>query len=142
MAEDEQETEEDMSLKKKEFKYRGKTIEELKLMEIREFAKLLKSNEKRTALRQHDQIQKFIIRCGRRVAKNKQIKTHSRGMLIVPKMVGLKIHIHDGRTFVPIDITGEMLGHRLGEFSVTRTKVKHGAAGIGATKSSAAQSVK
>jgi small subunit ribosomal protein S19 len=140
--EDEQESEEDMSLKKKELKYRGKTIEELKQMDIREFAKLLKSNEKRTALRQHDLIQNFIIRCGKRAVKNKPIRTHSREMLIVPKMVGLKINIHDGRTFVPIDITIEMLGHRLGEFAVTRTKVKHGAAGIGATKSSAAQSVK
>ena len=142
MAEEEQEAEEDMSLKKKEFKYRGKTLDELKQMEIREFAKLLKSNEKRTALRQHDLIQNFILRCGKRIVKNKQIRTHLREMLIVPKMVGLKVNIHDGRNFVPIDITGEMLGHRLGEFAPTRTKVKHGAAGIGATKSSAAQSVK
>jgi len=146
MAEqDEQETEEDeedMSLKKKELKYRGKSIEELKQMDIREFAKLLKSNEKRTALRQHDLIQNFILRCGKRVVKNKPIRTHSREMLIVPKMVGLKIQIHDGRNFFPIEITIEMLGHRLGEFAATRTKVKHGAAGIGATKSSSAQSVK
>jgi len=140
--EEEQESDEDMSLKKKEFKYRGKTLDELKQMDIREFAKLLKSNEKRTALRQHDLIQNFILRCGKRTVKNKQIRTHLREMLIVPKMIGLRIHIHDGRIFVPIDITGEMLGHRLGEFAATRTKVKHGAAGIGATKSSAAQSVK
>jgi small subunit ribosomal protein S19 len=139
---EEQENEEDMSLKKKELKYREKSLDELKQMDIREFAKLLKSNEKRTALRQHDEIQKFILRCGRRIAKNKPIRTHLREMLIVPKMVGLRLHIHDGRNFVPIDITIEMLGHRLGEFAVTRTKVKHGAAGIGATKSSAAQSVK
>ena len=145
MVEEEQiteEDEEDMSLKKKELKYRGKSIEELKQMDIREFAKLLKSNEKRTALRQHDLIQNFILRCGKRVVKNKPIRTHSREMLIVPKMVGLKIQIHDGRNFFPIEITIEMLGHRLGEFAATRTKVKHGAAGIGATKSSSAQSVK
>jgi small subunit ribosomal protein S19 len=141
--EEEQETdEEDLSLKKKEFKYRGKTLDELKQMDIREFAKLLKSNEKRTALRQHDEIQKFVLRTGKRIVKNKAIKTHLREMIIVPKMVGLRINIHDGRTFVPIDIVGEMLGHRLGEFAPTRSKVKHGAAGIGATKSSSAQSVK
>jgi small subunit ribosomal protein S19 len=143
MAEDEQETDdEEISLKKREIKYRGKSLDELKQMDIREFAKLLKSNEKRTALRQHDEIQKFILKCGKRALKNKPIKTHTREMIIVPKMVGLKIHIHDGRTFVPIDITIEMLGHRLGEFAATRSKVKHGAAGIGATKSSSAQSVK
>ena len=137
-----EEDEEDMSLKKKELKYRGKSLDELKQMDIREFAKLLKSNEKRTALRQHDMIQNFILRCGKRVVKNKPIRTHSREMLIVPKMVGLKIQIHDGRNFFPLEITIEMLGHRLGEFAATRTKVKHGAAGIGATKSSSAQSVK
>jgi len=140
--EEEQETEEETSFVKKELKYRGKSLDELKQMDIREFAKLLKSNEKRTALRQHDLIQNFILRCGKRIVKNKPIRTHSREMLIVPKMVGLRIHIHEGRNFVPIDITIEMLGHRLGEFAATRTKVKHGAAGIGATKSSAAQSVK
>ena len=133
---------EETSFKKKEFTYRGKTIEELKQMDIREFANLLKSNEKRTALRQHDEIQKFILRCNKRLVKNKPIKTHIREMLIVPKMVGLRIQVHDGRNFVPIDIVGEMLGHRFGEFVPTRTKVKHGAAGIGATKSSGALAVK
>ena len=49
-------------VRKKTFTYRGKTIEELKQMGIREFAKLLKSNEKRTAFRQSDEIQKFILR--------------------------------------------------------------------------------
>ena len=57
-------------------------------------------------------------------------------------MVGLRIHVYNGKEFVPVQIEREMLGHRLGEFSVTRTKVKHGAAGVGATRSSAALSVK
>lgn len=136
------EQEEDISLKKKEFTYRGKTLDELKQMDIREFAKLLKSNEKRTALRRYDEIQRFILSCNKKIAKNKLIRTHLRDMIIVPRLIGLKIHIHDGRQFIPIEITGEMLGHRLGEFAITRQKVKHGAAGIGATKSSASQSVK
>jgi small subunit ribosomal protein S19 len=128
--------------KRKEFTFKGKTVEDLKKMDIREFAKLLKSNEKRTLLRQHDEIHKFVLRCNKRIQKGKQIRTHSREIVIVPRMIGMKINIHDGRNFVPIDINQEMLGHRLGEFAPTRSKVKHGAAGIGATKSSAAQSVK
>lgn len=132
----------DISLRKKEFTYRGKTLDELKQLDIREFAKLMKANERRTAFRQSDDVQKFILRCNKKISKNKPIRTHLRDLIIVPKMVGMKIHIHDGRTFVPIVIMGEMLGHRLGEFAVTRQKVKHGAAGIGATKSSASQSVK
>ncbi|MEK6860011.1 MAG: ribosomal protein S19 family protein [Nanoarchaeota archaeon] len=137
-----EEQDEEISLKKKELTYRGKLIEELKELDIREFAKLLKSNEKRTALRQHDQIHRFVLSCNEKILNNKPIRTHLREMLIVPKMVGMRIHIHNGKEFVPIDISFEMLGHRLGEFSVTRSRVKHGAAGIGATRSSASQSVK
>ena len=134
--------EEKIIIKKKELKYKGKFIEELKKMDIREFAKLLKSNERRTILRQSDEIQKFILRCDKKLQKNKQIKTHQRYLVIVPHMVGLKIGVFNGKEFVPVEINGEMLGHRLGEFSVTRSKVKHGAAGVGATRSSASASVK
>jgi small subunit ribosomal protein S19 len=128
--------------KKKELTYRGKTIEELKQLDIREFAKLLKSNEKRTALRQYDEIQKFIIRCNKKILKGKPIRTHLRDLVIVPRLVGFKINVYNGKEFTPVEISIEMLGHRLGEFSVTRSKVKHGAAGVGATRSSASKSVK
>ena len=131
-----------VEIRKKEFRYRGKSLEELKELDIREFAKLLKSNEKRTALRQYDELQKFVLKCIRFTQKKKPIKTHSRYLIIVPKMVGLRIMVYNGKTYVSLDVIGEMLGHRLGEFSVTRTKVKHGAAGVGATRSSAAMSVK
>lgn len=128
--------------RKKDFMYRGKSLAELKEMEVREFSKLLKSNEKRTVLRQYDEIQRFILRCNKKIQKKKLIRTHLRSLVIVPKMIGLKINIYNGKDFVPIIIEGEMLGHRLGEFAATRTKVKHGSAGIGATKSSASRAVK
>ncbi len=126
----------------KEFKYRGKSIEELKTLDTREFAKLLKSEERRSVLRQFNEIENFILKCREKTGKKKQIKTHSRHLVIVPNMVGYKIMIHNGKTFVPIEIINEMLGHRLGEFSTTRGKVVHGAAGIGATKSSMAKATK
>lgn len=129
-------------LKKKEFEYRGKNLIELKEMDIREFAKLLKSNEKRTALRQYDELQKFVIRCNKKIENKKPIRTHLRHLIILPKMIGMKIHIYNGKTFVPVQIENEMIGHRLGEFSVTRVKVKHGSAGVGATRSSASKAVK
>ena len=142
MAEKNKPTEKEIDLKKKEFTYRGKTLSELREMDIREFAKCLKSNERRTILRQYDRIQKFVIRCNKKMQKNKPIRTHLRDLVIVPHMVGFKVNVHNGKDFVPLVIEGEMLGHRLGEFSVTRQKVKHGAAGIGATKSSSAQAGK
>jgi small subunit ribosomal protein S19 len=129
-------------LKKKEFSYRGKSAEELKQLDIREFAQLLKSNERRTALRQTEELQKFIAKCKKNTEKKKHIKTHSRYLIIIPQMIGLTIQVYNGKAFVPVQVIGEMLGHRLGEFSVTRTKVKHGAAGVGATRGSASMSVK
>ena len=120
--------------KKKEFTYRGKTIEELQKLDVREFAKFLRAREKRTALRQFSYIEDFINRAKRRIAKNKPVRTHKRDIVIVPQFVGMKIFVHNGKNFIPVDIIGEMLGHRLGEFAPTRSKVKHGSAGIGATK--------
>ncbi len=126
----------------KEFTFRGKTLEELKKLDTREFAKYLKSRQRRAVLRQFDVIEDFIARCEKKQKKGKPIKTHLRQLVIVPKMVGLTIHVYNGKSYVKVNIMPEMLGHRLGEFSVTRGKVQHGAPGIGATRSSAALSVK
>jgi len=122
--------------------YRGKTIEELQKLDTREFAKIVKSRTRRAILKQSSNIEKFVGKCVRCKARGKQIKTHLRDMIIVPKLVDYTIMIHNGKTFLPIPITIEMLGHRLGEFAITRQKVKHGAAGIGATKSSMAKATK
>ena len=126
----------------KEFTYRGKTMAELKALDTREFAKLVKSRARRAVLRQSAEIEGFVAKCARCKAKSKQIKTHLRDIVIVPKMVDYTVMIHNGKQFIAIPIIPEMLGHRLGEFSVTRQKVKHGAAGIGATKSSMAKATK
>jgi small subunit ribosomal protein S19 len=127
---------------KKEFTYKGKTIDELKLLSIREFANLTTSRERRTLLRNSDTFEKFIEKCEKLSKNGKKIRTHQRNLIIVPKMIGLVIAVYNGRNFEDVRITSEMIGHRLGEFSLTRKAVKHGAAGIGATRSSASRSVK
>ena|SRR3989344_4118592 len=128
-----------MELKRKEFTYRGKTLDELKALDVREFAKYLKSRQRRTALRQFQEIEKFVSRAQEKISRDKKLKTHRRDLIIVPGMVGMKIQVYDGHGFIPTEITGDMLGHRLGEFAVTRKKVSHGEAGIGATKGSKAK---
>ena len=128
--------------KRKEFQYKGNSLEELKKLDIREFAKIIPARQRRTILRNTDVIEVFIAKCKKNSEKKKQIKTHDRSLVIVPAMVGYDVFVHNGRTFEKVPITTEMLGHRLGEFSVTRGIVKHGTAGIGATKSSASRSVK
>ena len=55
------------------------------------------------------------------------IKTWSRRSMILPNMVGLTIAVHNGRQHVPVLITENMVGHKLGEFSVTRTYRGHAA---------------
>lgn len=131
-----------MELVKKEFTYRGKTVEELKQMNLREFARLLKSNERRTVLRQTDELERFISKSNKKIERRKPVRTHLRHLIVVPRMIDMSINVYNGKDFVPVKIMAEMLGHRFGEFSVTRVKVKHGAAGIGATRSSASLSVK
>jgi small subunit ribosomal protein S19 len=122
--------------------YRGKTVEELKKLDVREFAKMLKSRQRRAIMRNFNVVEEFVRRCEKKAAKSKVIKTHQRDVVIMPALVGMTIGIYNGKEFVQTKIIEEMVGHRLGEFAMTRKKVQHGAPGIGATKSSAALSVK
>jgi small subunit ribosomal protein S19 len=57
----------------------------------------------------------------RRLGKKEVIRTWSRASMVVPQMIGCTIGVHDGRRHVPVFITEDMVGHRLGEFSPTRT---------------------
>ena len=117
--------------------YRGKTLEQLKSLDVRESAKYLSSRSRRSVLRHFDVIERFVKRCEAAVAQNKRIRTHLRDIVIVPKLVGYIISVYNGKTFNEVRITHQMIGHRLGEFSMTRQRVTHGTPGIGATKSSA-----
>lgn len=57
--------------------------------------------------------------------KRQVIKTWSRSSTIIPEMVGLTIAVHNGKKFIPVFITENMVGHKLGEFSPTRTFKGH-----------------
>lgn len=126
-------------VKSKEMLYRGQTLEHLKTLDVREFAKYLPSRSRRSVLRKFDVVEKFVKLCEKNNANKKKIKTHMRDIVIVPRLVGMTIAVHSGKSFEDVRITHEMLGHRLGEFTMTRKKVSHGEAGIGSTKSSKAQ---
>ena len=125
---------------KKEFTLYGKKLDELQQMDISELAELLPAREKRTLKRGLTEPQKILIKKIRKGEKN--IKTHCRAMIILPDMVGQTLGIFNGKAFNQVLITDEMIGHRLGEFALTRNKVAHSAPGIGATRSSAALSVR
>ncbi|MRR09296.1 30S ribosomal protein S19, partial [bacterium] len=61
--------------------------------------------------------------------ERKVIKTWARRSMIPPEFVGTTIAVHNGKNFIPVYITENMVGHKLGEFAPTRTFRKHGAVG-------------
>jgi len=128
-----------VELTKKQFTFRGKTVEELKTLDVREFAKLLTSRSRRTILRNFQELENFVSRVQSKAAKGKPTRTHHRDLVMVPGLVGMKLQIYNGQKFMPVEVTGEMLGHKFGEFAPTRGRVNHGKAGVGATKGSQAQ---
>ncbi len=60
-------------------------------------------------------------------AANKVIKTWSRRSTIIPEFIGLTFAVHNGKKFIPVYVTDNMIGMKLGEFSLTRTFWGHGA---------------
>lgn len=128
---------------KKEFNYRGYTLEQLKGMAMDELVKVYPSRVRRSIKRGFTEMQKKLltsVKKNRKIVdsgdKQETIKTHCRDLPILPEMVGLVIGIYNGKDYVPIEIKLEMLGEVLGEFAMTRKPTKHGAPGVGATRSS------
>jgi len=125
---------EELAKKSKDRFYRGKNIDDLKKVDVREFSKLVKSRTRRTILRNYDVIDAFLRKCDERTLKNRPIRTHDRSIVVVPRMIGKTIGIHNGKEFVKVLIIEEMLGHRLGELAMTRRIAKHTSVGGGAKK--------
>jgi small subunit ribosomal protein S19 len=123
-----------------EFNYKGRTLEQLKDMSIEEFTKIVPSRQRRSLRNGLNHSMKTVLENVKKGDKN--IKTHCRDMVVLPQMVGSIIKVHNGKEFVPITITVEMLGHFLGEYALTRRRVTHNAPGIGSTRSSASVSVR
>lgn len=129
----------------KTYTLKGKTIKDLQLMSDGELAKLLNSRQRRSLKRGFSEQKKIFfnkIKKAKPQGFKKPIKTHLRDMMVLPEMLGCKLLVHNGKEFMAVTIEQEMIGHYLGEFSMTRKKVKHSAPGIGATKSSGAVTAK
>src|SRR3989344_3024029 len=105
----------------KEPTYKGKTLEELQNMSLKELAGIYPSRCRRSLLRGLVPEQKKLLE---KIAKKekkgdkKPIKTHLRDMIILPSMIGKNIHVHNGKEYVPVVITLDMIAMRLGELSI------------------------
>ncbi len=126
----------------KEFMYRGHNLSSLQGMSMDEFIDLLPSRQRRSLQRGLTPEQRILLEKMRKTQEASKkgedvtIKTHVRSMIILPEMVGVKISVHNGKEFIPVEIKPEMIGHYLGEFAITNKPVRHGTPGIGASRSS------
>jgi small subunit ribosomal protein S19 len=126
----------------KEFMYRGQSLAGLQGMSMDEFINLLPSRQRRSLQRGLTPEQRILLEKMRAaqesIKKGKEVtvKTHVRDMIILPEMIGAKIHVHNGKDFVAMEIRPEMIGHYIGEFAITNKPVRHGTPGIGASRSS------
>jgi len=125
-----------IEIKKKEFIYQGKTLEELQKLTIDELLPLLPSRVRRTLKRGLTTKQEKLIKDVDHAGTAIPIRSHCRNMIILPNFVGHIINIYNGKEFQRVNVQPEMIGHYLGEFAMTRQRVKHTGPGVGATKSS------
>jgi small subunit ribosomal protein S19 len=125
-----------IEIKKKEFSYRGMSLEELQKLTIEELLPFLPSRMRRTLKRGLTEKQDKLLRDIEKAKQGETIRTHCRDMIILPSFVGHTIYIHNGKEFQRVDIQPDMIGHYLGEFALSRQKVKHTGPGVGATRSS------
>lgn len=128
---------------RKEFVYRGYTLEELQQMPLDNVIDLFPSRQRRSLKRGFLPRQKKVLEKIRKLKKDENkggrpqiIKTHCRDMIVLPEMVGITFGIYNGKEFTEVTIQPEMIGCYFGEFAPTRKRVEHGDPGMGATRSS------
>jgi ribosomal protein uS19 len=133
------------------YTYRGKTLDDLRRMDLPDFVKLLGSSRRRWfgkafGIRQIHLINKLAAARrevdGQPGARPRAVKTHLRAMVVLPAFVDNIIAIYNGKEFVEVQIRPEMIGHVLAEFAPSKKLVRHSKAGVGATRSSSATSLK
>ncbi len=120
--------------RREEFTYRGFSIEDLKGMGISELIPIMPARARRKFERGLSQGHEKLLSEIRGGDEN--IRTHLRDLVIIPEMIGKTIEVYNGKDFMKVEIQPEAVFHYLGEFALTRRRVAHGSAGIGATRSS------
>ncbi|KAK6338229.1 ribosomal protein S15 [Orbilia javanica] len=147
MADEEYDAEHAAELKRKrafrKFSYRGIDLEQLLDLTSEQLRDVVHARARRRFNRGLKRRPMGLIKKLRKAKQEAKpnekpdiVKTHLRNMIVVPEMIGSVIGIYSGKVFNQVEIKAEMVGHYLGEFSITYSPVKHGRPGIGATHSS------
>lgn len=125
------------------FTYRGLEIDPLLALSEEQFKALVHARARRNMNRHATRRPPVLLKRLREAKKHvkvgekpKAVKTHLRDVVITPEMVGSVIAIYNGHQFNAVEIKGEMIGHYIGEFSMSYKPVLHGRPGVGATHSS------
>lgn len=138
----------------KEFEYRGVALADLEKMPIDKLRGLLGARQRRSLKRGVTDGKRKVIarmRAARAAAAATaagepeggggggappRIRTHLRDLIVLPFMVGTTVHVYNGKEFKEIEVKPEMIGHYIGEYSLSGRRVSHGAPGVGASRSS------
>jgi len=123
-----------MPRRREEFTYRGYKIDELKAMGMSELLPLMPARARRKINRGLNRSEETLLAKIR--GGDEKVRTHVRDMIVMPEMIGKIIEIYNGKEFLKVEFQPESVFHYLGEFALTRHKVTHGSAGIGATRGS------
>jgi small subunit ribosomal protein S19 len=127
-------TQKRMPRRREEFTYRGYRMDELKVMGMSELLPLMPARARRKISRGFNRGEETLLAKIR--GGDEKVRTHVRDMIVMPEMIGRSIEIYNGKEFVKVEFQPESVFHYLGEFALTRKKVTHGSAGIGATRGS------
>lgn len=127
----------------RKFSYRGVDLDQLLDMNMEDLMELFHARARRRFQRGLKRKPLALIKKLRKAKKDAPagekpapVRTHLRNMIIVPEMIGSVVGVYNGKSFNQVEIRPEMVGHYLGEFSISYKPVKHGRPGIGATHSS------
>ncbi|KAH3902900.1 probable 40S ribosomal protein S15 [Saccharomycodes ludwigii] len=120
----------------KTYSYKGVDLEQMLTMPTEEFVKLAPARVRRRFARGMSSKPAGLLkklRAAKLAAVENEkpdvVRTHLRNMIIVPEMIGSVVGVYNGKSFNQVEIKPEMVGHYLGEFSITYTPVRHGRAG-------------
>lgn len=127
-------TQKRMPRRREEFTYRGFRLDELRKMGLTEMTQIMPARVRRKFTRGLTRGEENLL--SRFKSGDTKIRTHLRDMIVMPDMVGREVEIYNGKEFLKVEIQPEAVFHYLGEFALTRKRVTHGSAGIGATRSS------
>ncbi|MGI0134913.1 MAG: ribosomal protein S19 family protein [Candidatus Micrarchaeaceae archaeon] len=124
--------------------FKGMVPSEADKIGMEQYVKLIKSRQRRSIKRNGYLYKKLVQKVEEHKKKgiDKPIKTHIREAVILPSWIGMKFAVHTGTEFQTLEITANMLGHRLGEYAYSTKRVIHSAPGIRATRGSKFLAVK